>query len=463
MHRVWCREPEVGRSLRWGLCCVLPCSLAVLVNYAVMGLLGIPLGVATSMFSAMTLGIGVDYAIHLTERFRHATARGLSSAEAAVDAVGTTGPAIILDAAAISLGFGVLVLSQVPSNARLGGLVVLSVAILPILGVGGMQLFQAEAPGPSPDRLTPRIKETARLLWGVYCIISFAEFIALLFCGLDWFDALCHTFTTMATGGFSTRAASIGDYQSPAVEYVVILFMFAAGANFSLHYSALRGRLRSYLRDSEFKVYLTVVLFATAVVIFTNLRSATMGTEENIRTSLFQVISIMTTTGFATADYELWAPAAIFVLLSLMFIGGCAGSTGGGMKNVRLLLLIRHGHNELRKMVHPRAVFPIRFNHRAVPPEILTNILGFVLLLAMSTLTATFVMTLLGLDLLTAFGAVAATINNIGPGIGDVGPTDHFGHLPALGKWVLVFCMLLGRLELFTVLVLLTPDFWRRA
>lgn len=342
------------------------------------------------------------------------------------------------------------------------GIVVLSVAILPILGVGGMQLFQAEAPGPSPDRLTPRIKETARLLWGVYCIISFAEFAALLLCGLDWFDALCHTFATMATGGFSPKAASIGAYQSAAVEYVVIFFMFAAGANFSLHYSALRGRVRSYFRDSEFKVYLTVVLVATAVITYTNLSATSLGFESNVRASLFQVVSIVTTTGFATADFELWAPAAVFLLLLLMFIGGCAGSTGGGMKNVRLLLVTRHGINELRKMIHPRAVYPIRFNHRAVSPEILTNILGFVLLLFIATITATFVMTLLGVDLITAFSAVAATINNIGPGIGKVGPTDHFGHLPALGKWVLVFCMLLGRLELFTVLVLLTPDFWRR-
>jgi trk system potassium uptake protein TrkH len=170
----------------------------------------------------------------------------------------------------------------------------------------------------------------------------------------------------------------------------------------------------------------------------------------------------MTTTGFATADYEVWAPAAVFILILLMFVGGCAGSTGGGMKNVRLLLLTRHGLNELRKMIHPRAVIPIRFNHRAVPPEILTNILGFALLLLIATIVATFVMTFLGLDLMTAFGSVAATINNIGPGIGDVGPTEHFGHLPGVGKWVLVFCMLLGRLELFTVLVLLTPDFWRR-
>ena len=342
------------------------------------------------------------------------------------------------------------------------GIVVLSVAILPILGVGGMQLFQAEAPGPSPDRLTPRIKETARLLWGVYCVISFAEFVALMFCGLDWFDALCHTFTTMATGGFSPKAASIGHYQSAAVEYVVILFMFLAGINFSLHFSARRGRLKTYFQDSEFKVYLLLIVAATAVVTYTNVHATDMAAGENVRTSLFQVVSIMTTTGFATADYEVWAPAAVFILILLMFVGGCAGSTGGGMKNVRLLLLTRHGLNELRKMIHPRAVIPIRFNHRAVPPEILTNILGFALLLLIATIVATFVMTFLGLDLMTAFGSVAATINNIGPGIGDVGPTDHFGHLPGVGKWVLVFCMLLGRLELFTVLVLLTPDFWRR-
>lgn len=342
------------------------------------------------------------------------------------------------------------------------GIVVLSVAILPILGVGGMQLFQAEAPGPSPDRLTPRIKETARLLWGVYCLISAVEFLALMLCGMGWFDALAHSFTTMATGGFSTKAASIGHYQSPAIEYVVIFFMFAAGINFSLHYSAMRGRLRSYFRDSEFKVYITVISLAMLVVATTNLILPGVDTEEQLRASLFQVISIVTTTGFATADYELWAPAAVFVLIMLMFIGACAGSTGGGMKNVRLLLLTRHSINELRKMIHPQAVFPVRFNHRAVAPDILTNILGFVLLLLLTTIAATFVMTLLGLDLLTAFGAVAATINNIGPGIGGVGPTDHFGHIPAVGKWVLVFCMLLGRLELFTVLVLLTPDFWRR-
>jgi trk system potassium uptake protein TrkH len=232
--------------------------------------------------------------------------------------------------------------------------------------------------------------------------------------------------------------------------------------NFSLHYAAWRGRLDTYFKDSEFKVYVTVLSVSTAVILFTNLRAGALGVEESVRASLFQVVSITTTTGFATADYEAWAPAAIFVLVLLMFVGGCAGSTGGGMKNVRLLLLTRHGLNELRKMIHPQAVFPIRFNHRAVPPEILTNILSFALLLLIVTIVATFIMTLLGLDLLTAFGSVAATINNIGPGIGEVGPTDHFGHLPGLGKWVLVFCMLLGRLELFTVLVLLTPDFWRR-
>ena len=343
------------------------------------------------------------------------------------------------------------------------GIVVLSLAILPILGVGGMQLFKAEAPGPSPDRLTPRIKETAQLLWRLYLAISGAQFFALMACGLSWFDALCHTFTTMATGGFSTQAASIGQYQSAAVEYVVTFFMFLAGANFALHFSALRGRtVKSYFRDSEFKVYLTVIVVATSSIALTNWSTGTLGGEENFRASLFQVVSILTTTGFGTADFEQWASAAQFILLALMFIGGCAGSTGGGMKNVRLLLLTRHGFNELRKLLHPQGVYVIRFNHRPVDPEIVTNILGFFLLLMIVTIGATFSMTLMGLDIVTALGAVAATLNNIGPGLGDVGPTDHFGWLPAAGTWLLAFLMLLGRLELYTVLVLLTPDFWRR-
>ena len=342
------------------------------------------------------------------------------------------------------------------------GIVVLSLAILPLLGVGGMQLFRAEAPGPSPDRLTPRIKETARLLWGVYCAISGLQFVLLMVTGLDWFDALCHTFTTMATGGFSTQNTSIGQFQNPAAEIVFIVFMFLAGVNFSLHYAAVRGRLGSYWRDSEFKVYVTVIAVATAAIALSNVPTTDLDPTENARASLFQVVSIMTTTGFGTADYEQWSSMSQFLLLALMFIGGCAGSTGGGMKNVRLLLLTRHAVNELRKLIHPKGVYVIRFNRRPVSQDVVTNILGFFLLLMIVTIGATFAMTLLGMDLLSAVGAVAATVNNIGPGLGTVGPTDNFGHLPDAGKWILTFLMLLGRLELYTVLVLLTPDFWRR-
>jgi len=341
------------------------------------------------------------------------------------------------------------------------GIVVLSIAILPILGVGGMQLFKAEAPGPAPDRLTPRIKETAKLLWGVYALISLLEMLILRASGLSTFDAICHTFTTMATGGFSTHSESAAAF-SPFVQWVLITFMLIAGVNFSLHFAALRGRVRGYWRDQEFRVYIAVVLMATAVIVISNAREGIFQGEENLRHSMFQVVSIVTTTGYGTADYERWSSVSQFVLLVLMFIGGCAGSTGGGMKNVRLLLLAKHSANELRKLLHPRAVYMIRYNGHPVPQEIITNILGFFLLMVLVSVTAVFAMAALGLDMVSAIGSVAATLNNVGPGLGSVGPTDNFAAVPALGKWVLTFCMLLGRLELYTVLVLVTPDFWRR-
>lgn len=343
------------------------------------------------------------------------------------------------------------------------GIVVLSLAILPLLGVGGMQLFKAEAPGPTPDRLTPRIKETARLLWVVYLAISVVEFVVLNLAGMGPFDAACHTFATMATGGFSPKAASIAAYDSALIDGIITAFMFLAGVNFALHFAALRGSLRSYWRDGEFRVYLGVILVAGLAIGAAN--AAHMGYDlvENLRYTSFTVVSIITTTGFGTADYEQWNSLAQVLLLGLMFIGGCAGSTGGGMKNVRLYILVHHAFNELRKLLHPRGVYVIRYNGAPVPGEIVTNILGFFLLLMLVTVTGTVVMCAFGMDLLSAFGAVAATLNNIGPGVGSVGPTDNFAHVPDAGKWALVFFMLLGRLELFTVLVLLTPDFWRRA
>lgn len=372
----------------------------------------------------------------------------------------TTGSSILTDIEA--LGHGMLLWRSFIQWLGGMGIVVLSLAILPILGVGGMQLFKAEAPGPSPDRLTPRIKETAKLLWGVYALISLAEILALLACGMNLFDAACHTFTTMATGGFSTRNASVGAYDSASVDLVITVFMFVAGASFSLHFAALRGRWRQYFHDGEFRVYTTVVLVFAAVIFLTNTQTTDLSWGSNVRQSFFQVVSIITTTGFGTADYEQWSSLAQYGLLFLMFVGGCAGSTGGGMKNVRFLLLTKHGYNELRKLLHPRGVYVIRYNDKAVSSDIVTNILGFFLLLVMCTSLATFVMTMMGLDVLSALGSVAATINNIGPGLGSVGPTDNFAAVPLLGKWVLIFCMLLGRLELYTVLILLTPDFWRR-
>jgi trk system potassium uptake protein TrkH len=372
----------------------------------------------------------------------------------------TTGASILDDIE--SLGHGILFWRALIQWLGGMGIVVLSIAILPILGVGGMQLFKAESPGPAPDRLTPRIKETAKLLWGVYVVVSAAEVLALLACGMSLFDAVCHTFTTMATGGFSVRNASVGAYANPSVDVVVTVFMFLAGVNFSLHYVALKGHWRRYFQDGEFRTYLTVVLSFTVIVALTNLANADMGIGDNLRTSAFQVVSIVTTTGFGTADYETWAHLAQFSLLFLMFVGGCAGSTGGGMKNVRFLLLTKHAYNELRKLLHPRGVYVIRYNDRTVPEEIVTNILGFFLLLAICTTLATFTMAMLGLDIVSAFASVAATINNIGPGLGSVGPTDNFAMVPSLGKWVLILCMLLGRLELYTMLVLITPDFWRR-
>ena len=242
--------------------------------------------------------------------------------------------------------------------------------------------------------------------------------------------------------------------------------MFLAGVNFTLHFLALRAKpgkkLVAYFRDDEFRIYLSVIGLAGLAIFASNLRAADLDLGVNLRASLFQVVSILTTTGFGTEDYEGWSSLAVFVLVCLMFVGGCAGSTGGGMKQMRLLILSRHALNELRKLLHPRAVYAIRFNHRPVAPDIVTNILGFFLLMMIVTVLGTFAMTLVGLDMVSAFGSVAATLNNIGPGQGSVGPTDNYAHVPLVGKWVLIFCMLVGRLELYTVLVLFTPEFWRR-
>ena len=348
------------------------------------------------------------------------------------------------------------------------GIVVLALAILPMLGVGGMQLYRAEVPGPQKDRLTPRIAQTAKLLWGVYVLISAVEMLLLWLGGMTWFDALCHTFGTMATGGFSTQNLSIGQYNSVYFDVVVIVFMFLAGTNFSLHYRALRGDFKSHIRDSEFRFY-GLTLFLCISLIVWNTMTATVGGKvifESFGTALryaaFQVVSIITTTGYGTFDFEQWPALSQFVLLILMFFGGCAGSTSGGMKHVRLLLLIKQGYVEVKRLILPHAVLPVKLGDRVVPQEVMRNILGFFFLFIGIFAIVTCIMATLGLDLISAAAATIATMGNIGPGLGSVGPIDHYAHIPTVGKFILCFCMLLGRLELYTVLVLFAPQLWRR-
>lgn len=349
------------------------------------------------------------------------------------------------------------------------GIVVLAVAILPLLGVGGMQLFRAEAPGPQTDRLTPRIAQTAKLLWGVYILLSFLEMLLLWLGGMTLFDALCHTFGTMATGGFSTKNASIGHYNSVYIEVVIIVFMFLAGTNFALHYRALRGEVTSYFKDTEFRFYCAVILLCIFLVSWNTVRFANIdgnvpydSVGDAIRHASFQVLSITTTTGYGTADFEKWPYLSQFILLTLMFYGGCAGSTGGGMKQLRFLLLIKQSRAEIKRLIFPHAVLPVRVNDRVVPPEVLTHVLGFFFFFIGIFAIVTCIMATLGLDLITAAGCTIATMGNIGPGLGEVGPIDNYAHIAPLGKFILTFCMLLGRLELYTVLILFSPNFWKK-
>ncbi|RKZ14300.1 TrkH family potassium uptake protein [bacterium] len=344
------------------------------------------------------------------------------------------------------------------------GIVLLAVAILPLLGVGGMQLFRAEVPGPVAERLTPRIRETAKRLWGVYLLLTVLEVLALLLAGMGLFDAVCHAFATMATGGFSTHNSSVGGFASPAVEWVIIVFMFLAGVNFSLHYLALSGRWRGYFRDEEFRFYLVILGLATALVVtvLLTVNFYTSGAAA-VRHGLFQVVSITTTTGFGTADYLQWPPFTHAVLLMLMAVGGCAGSTGGGIKVMRVLILLKHAKLELRKMLHPRGVFTLWFNNRSLSPGLQTNVLGFFLLFMVVYGSGILILTLGGRDLVTSVGATAASLGNIGPGLGLVGPASNYGSLLGWEKWLLMLLMIIGRLEIFTVLVLFLPAAWRRS
>jgi trk system potassium uptake protein TrkH len=342
------------------------------------------------------------------------------------------------------------------------GIIVLSLAILPFLGMGGMQLYRAEAPGPSPDKLTPRIRDTASALWKVYLVFTFAMIVLLMFGGMDIFDAICHTFGTLATGGFSTRNLSIAYYNSAYIDAVITIFMLLAGINFSLHYQMLSGKPRFMFTDPELRFFLSVVSVLILVTTFSLYQTSYPSLSQAFRHAAFQVASIITTTGYATADFEIWPALPQCILLFCMFLGSCAGSTGGGMKCMRIMLLLKHSYLELFRMIHPRAITQLKFGKRLVTEDIIKGVWGFFIIYLGLFILASLLLTAMKIDLLTSFSAVAACIGNIGPGLGNVGPREHFGHLPLAAKWVLSFCMLLGRLEIYTVIILFVPEFWRK-
>ncbi len=350
------------------------------------------------------------------------------------------------------------------------GIIVLSLAILPFLRVGGMQLFEAESPGPTKDRLSPRIQDTAKVLWGVYATMTLVQIVLLWAGGMSLFESVCHAFATMATGGFSTRNASVGAFGS-YIHVVTGVFMVLAGVGFSLHFHAFRGDLKRYWRSEEFRFYLAIIAGATAVVATLILARPDIPGHPliKVRDAAFQTISLMTTTGFVTADFEKWPALAQYILMMLMFVGGCAGSTGGSIKVIRILLLSKHAILQISRLIHPREVRSLKLDHQPVSREVIQSVLGFfALFIAIFVLGSGLMAGLLPpqpdgtADLTTAWTSVASALGNVGPGLGTVGPTDTYTHLPAAGKFLLALCMLVGRLEVFTVLVLFFPSFWKK-
>lgn len=342
------------------------------------------------------------------------------------------------------------------------GIIVLTVAILPMLGIGGMELFVAEAPGPTKDKIHPRIKETAKRLWVIYLGLTLMETIALLFCGLNFYEAINHALTTNSTGGFSTQDSSIAGFNNPAVEYVIVIFMFLAGTNFTLIYFALKRKVFHIRENDEFKWYLMAIVGLTILLFFLIYIPGT-SIEETIRTSLFQVVSVITTTGYATANYSHWGPLVQLIFFLLLFSGASAGSTSGGIKIVRIVLLIKNGLVEFKRRLHPKAVIPVNLNKKPVPNNIIYNLLAFIFLYLFIFTIGSVLVTMFGnVEFEEAISAVATSVGNVGPGLGDFDPDGTFAKLPEASKWILSLLMLMGRLELFTIALVMTPYFWRR-
>ncbi|SDG57997.1 TrkH family potassium uptake protein [Psychroflexus sediminis] len=384
----------------------------------------------------------------------------------------TTGASIVNDIEALPQG--IMLWRSLTHWIGGMGIIVLAVAILPFLGIGGMQLFSAESPGPSADKVKPKIADTAKRLWFIYFGYTLSETILLKVAGMNWFDATNHALSTLSTGGFSTKNASLAYWNdSPVIQYIIILFMFLAGTNFVVSYYAFKGRINKVLHNEEFKWYFFFIAGFTAItslsIYFMSDPSIAsidypmvLGKAESaVRHGLFQVLAVITTTGFVTADYTLWTPLITLLFFGLFFLGGSAGSTSGGVKVVRHVIMIKNGFQEFRRILHPNAVLPVRYKGSSVDQKIVYNILGFFILYALSFIIGAVVFAGTGLDFESALGASASSLGNVGPAFGTLSPVDNYASLTVFGKYWSSFLMLIGRLELFTVLILFTPYFWK--
>jgi trk system potassium uptake protein TrkH len=372
----------------------------------------------------------------------------------------TTGASVLTDIEAVPRG----ILFWRCMTQWIGGMgiIVFALAILPVLGTGGMQLFKAEVPEINVDKLRPRILDTAKALWLIYVLLTVANVILIKGAGMDFYDAVCHAFTTMATGGFSTKNASVGHFKSPLIEYITALFMFLAGVNYSLYFYVFKGKFTRLWKSSEFKFYLAITLGATVLIAISLWKSTYDSLLDSFRYSFFNVISMMTTTGYATADFEVWNPFSQVILVIIMFFGGMIGSTGGGIKQVRMLLMIKQGYREMYQLIHPRAVTTVKLDDKFLNKEILGSIWGLVFLFLGVCTIATIGMAATGLDIVTSSTTVISAICNVGPALGEAGPAENYSSISPVGKWILVFCMLTGRLEVYTVLILFVPHFWKK-
>lgn len=380
-----------------------------------------------------------------------------------VSGLTTTGASVINDIESVPKG--ILLWRSLTQWIGGMGIIVLTVAMFPLLGIGGVELFVAEAPGPTSDKIHPRIKETAKRLWLIYVGLTALLTILLRLNGMNLYDAINHGLTTIATGGFSTKNASIAHFQNTSIHYIILVFMFVAGINYTVIYYSLKGKFKKVWSSDEFKTYFLFIIGLTVSVTIIVNNNTNNGLEQSFREAAFQVISIITTTGFVSADYTAWTPALTLLFFILLFIGGCAGSTSGGIKIIRHLVIFKNSFLEIKRLLHPKAMIRVKIDKKIVAPRVLTHILVFLLLYIMLFIFGSILMSALLFEferpLLTAIGAVATSLGNVGPAIGDLGPTNNFADIPVVGKWVLVFLMLLGRLELFTVLILFTPYFWK--